>query len=134
MWKCPKCGRLFAKEGQSHSCAVVPVADHFKHKDAAQALFDYLLARLNQEVGQSQVISLPCCIHLFGTYDWLAILPKKDGLEIRFGLPRALKSPKLIQVVKTSTHAYKNCLKLKSEADLDGEMIGWLTEAFRAQA
>lgn len=84
MWKCNKCGRIFEKTGQMHSCNKIPLEDHFKNKDNSKDLFDFLVKKINKEVGKCKIISLPCCVHLFSNYDFLAILPKKESLEIRF--------------------------------------------------
>lgn len=46
-WKCPKCGRAFAKTNQAHSCKSTSVASHFKGKNPElRELFDSLLAAL----------------------------------------------------------------------------------------
>ena len=29
MWKCPKCGRSFKKEGQSHFCGKIEIIDQY---------------------------------------------------------------------------------------------------------
>lgn len=90
MWTCPKCDRVFDREGQRHSCKKIPLEQHFAGKTKAKELFEYLVVVIEKEVGQTKTISLPCCVHLFGHYDFLAALPKKHGLEIRFSLGRKL--------------------------------------------
>ena len=130
MWTCSKCGRIFEKENQPHSCKIIPLEEHFKNKDKAKELFDYVLDKVNSEVGKCKIISLPCCVHLFGKYDFFAILPKKDGLEIRFALDRQLKSPRITQVVPMSSKTFKNCLQINSKADIDLEFIRWLKQAY----
>lgn len=132
MWSCTKCKRIFGKENQPHSCRIVPIEDHFKNKDKAKELFDYLVHLVNTEIGNCKIISLPCCVHLFGKYDFLAILPNRDGLEIRFALDRQLKSPKIIQIVPLSSKTFKNCLQINSKTDIDKEFIGWLKESCSA--
>ncbi|HHT9138993.1 MAG TPA: hypothetical protein ACFYEK_17335, partial [Candidatus Wunengus sp. YC60] len=86
MWTCPKCGRIFEKTEQPHSCHSIPLAQHFKHKEKAKELFDHLVQRVTHTIGPCKTISLPCCVHLFGIYDFLAALPKTDKLEIRIAL------------------------------------------------
>jgi len=130
MWTCTKCGRVFEKEKQPHSCKKVPLEDHFKNKDLARELFDHLLEQVNAKVGKCKVISLPCCIHLFGKYDFLALLPRKDGLEISFGLYRQLKGLRIKESMPVSAKGVRNCLIVKTEAEIDRELIGWLDEAY----
>lgn len=130
MWTCLKCGRIFLKTRQPHSCQKIPLDQHFKSKEKAKGLFGLLFKTIDEEIGKCQVISLPCCIHLFGSYDFLAVLPKKDKLEIRFSLDRKLTGPKVKQVVQLSRCSYKNCVDIKSSNDIDKRVIEWLRESY----
>jgi hypothetical protein len=129
MWTCTNCGRSFEKAKQPHSCQKIPLKQHFENKEKAKKLFDYLLKRCN-DIGTYKVISIPCCIHLFGKYDFLAALPKKDGLEIRFALDRVLNSPRLKQSVPLSTKVFKNCFEITSEKEIDDKFMEWLKESY----
>ena len=130
MWTCPKCKRIFDKAEQPHSCQRVPIEQHFKNKENAKELFDLLLTDINNKIGKCQIISLPCCIHLYGIYDFLAALPKRDRLEIRFALNRKLDNPRLKQSVSLSSKGVKNCIDLNNEDEIDKELISWLKEAY----
>ncbi len=130
MWVCSKCGRIFEKTEQPHSCSKIPLEEHFKNKEKAKEIFDYLVEQINGKIGKCKVISLPCCIHLFGKYDFLAALPKKDRLEIRLGLDRKLDSPRLKISVPVSAKNFKNCIDLTTKEEINGELIGWLNEAY----
>ncbi len=134
MWTCPKCQRIFEREGQQHSCQSVPLESHFAGKELAQEIFNYLLSEIEANIGKCKVISLPCCVHLFGRYDFLAALPKKDRLEIRFGLTRALKGKRVKIAVPTTQTLYKNCLDLHSKDDVDAELLAWLSEAYNLKS
>jgi len=130
MWKCPKCGRIFEKTKQPHSCQKVPLEQHFKNKEKAKELFDLLVHRINEAIGRCQIISIPCCIHLFGSYDFLAMLPKKESLEVRFALDRKIESPRLKQGVWMSKEIYKNCVEIASGEEIDGQLIDWLEKSY----
>jgi hypothetical protein len=130
MWQCPKCDRIFDRKDQPHSCETKPLGEHFKNKKQAKLIFDSLFDRINSDVGECKVISIPCCVHLYGKYDFLAALPKKDRLEIRFALSRVLDSPRLGQSVKVTTHSYKNCIDIHALEELDKELMAWVNEAY----
>ena len=130
MWTCPKCDRIFDKEGQTHSCKKVPLDYHFKNKSTAKELFNYLIDQIDTHIGKCKIISLPCCIHLFGTYDFLAALPKKDKIEIRFALNRKVDSPRLKVSVPVSAKAFKNCFDIHLKEEFDDEFMAWLKEAY----
>jgi len=130
MWTCSKCGRIFEKENQPHSCKKIPLEKHFIGKKKAKELFDYLVEKINNNIGKCKIISIPCCIHLFGKYDFLAALPKKDRLEVRFALDRKLNSPKLKICVPMSEKIFKNCFEISLEKEIDDEFIVWLKESY----
>lgn len=130
MWVCNKCERIFEKQNQPHSCRKFPIEKHFINKEKAKNIFDQLFLKINESVGNSKTISLPCCIHLYGEYDYLAALPKKDRLEVRFALNRVLDSPELKQSVPLSSKSFKNCIDICSIEDINNELIGWIKEAY----
>lgn len=130
MWTCGKCGRIFQKTGQPHSCHKVPLDAHFTNKDKAKELFDCLVSQINSKIGKCKIISLPCRIHLFGKYDFLAALPRKDRLEIRFALGRKLDSPRLKIAVPVSSKVFKNCFDISKKEEIDNEFIGWLNQSY----
>jgi hypothetical protein len=130
MWTCPKCKRVFDKANQPHSCKKVPPEKHFDNKEKSKELFNYLVEQIDTKIGKCKMVSLPCCIHLFGKYDFLAALPKKDRLEIRFELERKLASPRLKVAVPTSAKYYKNCIDITAIDDINEELLGWLTTAY----
>ena len=130
MWTCPKCNRTFVRNGQSHSCRTVSFDEHFKDKKLARELFDFLFEKINKQVGSCRIVSLPCCVHLVGKYDFLAVLPKKESLEIRFAIRRPLMDGRVTQSISVNATDYKNCLNITKIEDMDETLIGWITEAY----
>lgn len=126
MWTCPKCHRIFEKTKQMHSCHKVELAMHFKNKEKAKELFDYLREEIEKKIGKCKIISLPCCVHLFGKYDFLAVLPKKDKLEIRFALDKKLNNKRIKIAVPVSAKSYKNCIEVQDKKEIDEELFNWL--------
>lgn len=130
MWTCPKCNRIFKKISQPHSCKTISLEEHFNNKERAKILFDLLIKKIRKEIGKCRIISLPCCVHIFGKNDFLAILPKKEKLEIRFSLNRVIINSRLKQSVPLSSKNFKNCLDLTNENEIDTELIKWLKESY----
>jgi hypothetical protein len=130
MWDCPNCNRAFERAKQQHSCSRITLGQHFKNKEKTKELFDYLIKQIGNRVGKYRIIPIPCCIHLFGAYDFLAALPKKDKLEIRFALNRIIDSPRLKQSVPISTKNFKNCFNIVTIREIDDELIKWLDESY----
>jgi hypothetical protein len=121
---------LFQRTNQPHSCKKVSVASHFKNKEKAKELFGFLLQRIEKNLGKCKVVSLPCCIHLFGTHDFLAVLPKKDKMEIRFALDRKLATPRVKTSVPIARNAIKYCFDIDSKEQIDNQILGWIKESY----
>lgn len=126
MWICSKCKRTFKRTNQQHSCKTIPLEQHFKNKPLAKELFNYLTKEIDNKIGSFEIISLPCCIHLFGNYDFLAVLPYKDRLEIRFASEEKITSSKVIQSVNLSQKTIKYCVNIKNTQDVDYQLLQWL--------
>ncbi|MFC1624803.1 DUF5655 domain-containing protein [Patescibacteria group bacterium] len=130
MWTCSKCGRIFKKANQPHTCKKISLEKHFENKEEAREIFNYLVEQIGSNIGECKIISIPCCVHLFGKYEFLAALPKKDRLEIRFALGRKIDSPRLKQCVPMSAKVFKNCFDISSKKEIDKEFIVWLKESY----
>lgn len=130
MWKCPKCKRIFQKTDQMHSCKSYPIELHFKNKEKAKEIYDELLSTVKSKVGKLSEISLPCCIHWYGTYEFLALLAKSDKLEVRFALDREIKNKRIYVSVRLSSSSFKNCLYLNDINDIDDELLDWIRESY----
>jgi len=130
MWTCPNCDRIFQKANQPHSCKKVSSESHFENKEKARELFDFVYEQIGTKIGKCKIVSLPCCVHLFGTYDFLAVLPKNDRVEIRFALNRKLNTPRLKVSVPMSDKVIKNCFDIYNTQELDNEFMGWLKESY----
>jgi hypothetical protein len=92
-------------------------------------LFDGLVDQLSTHNGVCEIVSLPCCIHLFGDYDFVAVLPRKHHLEIRFALPQELTNPRVKRAARISKGSFKHCVDIAADEDVDEELLGWLRAA-----
>jgi hypothetical protein len=132
-WRCPDCDRTFARRNQPHSCRRVPIEAHVAPDGTSRRLFEALLAAVATHVGPCEVLSLPCCIHLTATDDFLAVLPKRDRLEIRFTVHRRIPGPRISARAQTGRDTYKHRVDISAVEDLDPELLGWLREAYRGR-
>jgi hypothetical protein len=131
-WVCPGCGRAFRRTGQQHSCHTVRLDDHLWPAHPMRPLFDHLLARVRDDVGPCEVVALNCCVHLAGgTADFLAVLPRKRHLEVRFSLGRELQDPRVERTTRTGTHTFKHRVDVTFPGEVDEVLLGWIREAYR---
>jgi hypothetical protein len=129
-WRCPDCGRGFARRRQPHSCKRLPIEEHFPAGGISRPLLDALVAAIRADVGPCELLSLPCCIHLTATEDFLAVLPKRDQVEVRFTLHRRVHGPRIVACAQTSRSAYKHRVDVAAVEDIDAELLAWIGEAY----
>lgn len=130
LWQCPKCKREFAKRKQAHSCVLFPLANHFKNKEAVRPLFEALKDKIGVSSGPLKIESLPCCIHLVGSYTFGAVWALKDKIRIDFRLDELIESPRIWKMIKMSAHRYLYYLESKDQKEIDQELLGWLKKAY----
>jgi hypothetical protein len=111
----------------------VSLEDHLAQGDAMRPVFDELLLRVRREIGGAEIVGLPCCIHLRGTHDFLAVLPRKAWLEVRFSLRREIRHPRIKQATRTSSSRYKHRTDVATVQDIDDELLDWLREAYHLE-
>ncbi len=129
LWKCPKCGREFARKGQSHSCRTFPLDRHFAGKDSSRRLYEKFKAAVKKEVGAFKIESLECCIHLVRTFTFAAVKIMKDRIRIDFSLSHIIKSKRLKKPVPMSTHRFLYFVDITDESEIDRELLQWVREA-----
>ena len=95
-------------------------------------LLDGLVAAIEAHIGPCRVVSLPCCIHLVAVEDFLAVLPRRDRLEVRFTVPRRIDDPRTVAASPTSRSAYQHRVLLDAAEDIDPVLLGRITEAYEA--
>jgi hypothetical protein len=126
MWTCQTCKRSFERTNQQHSCKTVSIEEHFSNKPVARNLFDTLVEKVSRTVAPVEPLSLPCCLHLIGKSDFLALLPYKDKLEVRFSLPNGLKSERIVASVPINATHTKYCIDIFNTDEIDTELLEWI--------
>ena len=97
---------------------------------ASASIYDKLLLEL-RKFADFEVETKKTSLHIVNGKAFLGVHPRKDGILINIVLTRAIESerPKK-KVERVSANRYHNQIDLKSAADLDSEVIGWLKEAY----
>jgi len=104
--------------------------NHFKGKeDVARPLYNKLQEKI-KKIGPLTVESLPCCIHLVGTYTFAAVYALKDKIRIHFALDYGLESPRIDKSSQVAKNRYQYSIDVKKEGEIDAELISWLKHAY----
>lgn len=128
-WVCPTCRRQFERRNQGHSCRRYALAEHFKRRPVAHALYDALRAATTREVGRFRVESLPCCIHFVSTFTFAAVRVLTDRIRVDFTAPRPRKSRRVHRCIKMSAHRYLCLVDVTTPAEIDDQLLAWIRAA-----
>ena len=107
----------------------------FGERDAAHGLFHHLVSRLAERTGPFDLAATKSRVSCVARtrFLWVHEAHADGAIWIGFLLPHALDSKRLrsgrLPGGRWSHHA-----RLDSEADVDGELLGWLEEAYAADA
>ncbi len=131
LWTCPKCERMFRRKNQIHSCTKYPLEKHFEKKDLAETLYNDLSSKVENQIGSFYVESLPCCIHLVTcAYTFAAVYALRDGIKIHFTLDYEVVNDRIDKSSQMSKHRFLHSIDVKSDKEIDKELIGWIKLAY----
>jgi Domain of unknown function (DUF5655) len=127
MWTCPRCDRAFARAAQSHTC--VPAGSIEDTLAGVRPdLREIALAALARVTDLGPVDVEPVRVGIFlRREDKLAeIRPKATFVQLIIMLPRRVTD----RGGASSAFRYYNYVNLRTLADLDEQVDGWLAEAY----
>lgn len=131
LWTCSRCGRTFANRNQIHTCAPLGELDaHFVGKDpVVREIFDRIVAVVNQ-LGPVSVLPEKTRIALHTRMSFAAFTPRIHWLDGHVVLAERLKSERFSKVEVYSPRNVLHAFRLREPAEVDAEVIDWLTRAY----
>jgi len=131
LWKCAKCSRLFANRNQSHFCSRHTLREHFAGKSQATIELYRAFARLVKRCGPVRVLPEKTRIAFQVRMSFAAVSLRESGLAGHVVLARRLKNPRFTKIESLSPRNHVHSFRFHSRKELDGEVLGWLREAYR---
>lgn len=132
LWTCPRCGRGFANENQTHACAPLgSLDDHFAGCEAAvREAFDRVLAVV-AALGPVQVLAERTRIALQVRMSFAAFTPRRRWLDGHLILAREAKHPMIHRVEVFSPRNVLHAFRLTSADQIDPAFVALIEEAYR---
>jgi hypothetical protein len=128
-WKCPRCGRRFARARQAHSCAVVPLAAHLaKASPEVRAIYRALMAAL-RACGPVRAAPTKTGINLLARTSLGSVALQRTSAVLGLVLTRRLRSPRVESYLQLSPRSHHHRIRLAAAREVDAELTGWLREA-----
>ena len=132
-WVCPRCDREFGHERQAHVC--VPgctVDDVFATRPSYQrAVYDAILAHVTRR-GDVHEDAVTVGVFLKAQRKFAEIRPMAHALSLDLVLPRAVDDPRVLRQVPIASGRVVHVIRLRDPGEVDGQLRGWLDEAFAA--
>jgi transposase-like protein len=134
LWRCPKCGKYYVTRNLWHACARHTLAEHFARRDPKlRLLFDGIVGLLKR-CGPLRVVPGKAGIAFQVRMRFGGVRVGRDRLRVAFVLPRRLDNPRVTGMTAYSPRTFGHHVEIRSPADLDAELAGWLREAYRVGA
>src|SRR6202046_185080 len=131
MWKCPKCGRLFANRKQSHFCSNYKLREHLAGKSPSAVALFREFAKLVKRCGPVRVVPEKTRIAFQERMSFAAVSLRRDRIVGHVVLARRLENPRFTKVETFSPHNHVHSFCFRTHEELDREVLGWLREAYR---
>ncbi|HVE66592.1 MAG TPA: DUF5655 domain-containing protein [Thermoanaerobaculia bacterium] len=130
LWKCPECGREFAKPKQWHSCAVKGLDDHFRGRDPhLRGVFDVLVSKL-EKIGPVKVDPVKTSINLTAGRHLGAVTVRGSYLRVGFYAPKRIIDPRIVHFERLGPDRFGHSVVLEAVADVDEQLMEWLAAAY----
>ncbi|MBI2924131.1 MAG: hypothetical protein HYY24_00305 [Verrucomicrobia bacterium] len=108
------------------------MAAHLKDKSPlAKALYREFAAAV-RACGPTLIAPTQTRIGFKAPTTFAVVALKKEWLEVEIVLPRRLAHPRFTKAVSLSARNHVHVFRVRSAADIDEEVRGWLAEAYRA--
>ena len=130
-WVCPRCGRSFGRENQSHSCRPADAATATKAARPADqaAIADAVLAFVGQ-LGPVVVEGVGKRVMIKRSRTFAELILGRSGVELAFLLSRDVDSPRVVRKLALTARRTAHVVALPHATSLDDEVRGWLAEAW----
>ena len=131
LWKCPKCGRLFANRNQSHFCSRCTLREHLAGKSPRAIALFREFAKLLKRCGPMRVVPEKTRIAFQVRMSFAAVTLRRDRIVGHVVLARRLENRRFtkIECISPRNHVHSFCFH--SSEELDREVLAWLREAYR---
>ena len=132
MWMCPRCGRTFANQNQTHTCAHLGEIDrHFASSaPVVRATFERVLAVVGA-FGPVEILPEKTRIALHARMSFAAFMPRRAWLAGHLVLAREIPSPRFTRIDAYSPRNVVHQFKLSAPEDVDEQFAAWLAEAYQ---
>lgn len=109
---------------------MITIEQHFENKpESILLIYDKLLFEL-RKFGTVKENPNNSSIHLENKYGFAGVFKRKKYILLHIHLSEPLDNERIEKIEQISKNRLKHVVKLKSLADIDNELLGWLKAAY----
>jgi len=132
LWRCPKCGRMFANRHQEHSCGAFTVEAFLQGKSAAACALYQRFAEMVERCGPVLIAPAKTRIGFQVRMIFAAVNHLSEGrLDAHVVLKRRIESPRFRRIETLTPTCHVHHFRVTSVEELDEEVMLWLREAYK---
>jgi hypothetical protein len=103
---------------------------HLEDKEpVVTRIYERLIAEL-QKFGPLKIEPKKTSIHLGNRFGFAGVYTRKDYVNLEIHLSHKLTSKRVSKVEQASANRYHHTIKLTKPDEIDGELLGWLKDAY----
>jgi hypothetical protein len=129
IWICPRCGARLVSRNLWHSCGLFSLESLFANADQRALDLARRYVALLHTLGDVQVIPQKTRLVCVARVRFSGLEPRKGGFLVSFALHRWLDNPRIVKTADYGPRWRAHYVRVRSDADLDHELIAWLQEA-----
>lgn len=137
MWTCPECQRKFGRTNQGHDCAPgLSIEEYFETGPSFERpTFEAVLTHLQSEV-DSEIYYEPVSVGIFfkRRTSFVQLRTMTKWVAVTFNLRRRVTSDRIARKVIEHGGRYHHVVNVADAADVDRQLLDWLTESWEADA
>jgi hypothetical protein len=134
LWRCPRCGARFITKNIWHSCGKYTLNDLFARSEPHVLKLFKKFERMVRSCGRVIMIPQKTRVVFMVRVRFVGAYPRKSHFLAGFALSRRLKSPRIKKIEEYAPHFIGHLMDIRSEADLDAELKGWIRESLAVGA
>jgi hypothetical protein len=130
-WTCEKCDRRFGRRNQSHDCAPgLTVEEYFATgPEFERPVFEVVRAHL-ESLGPVLVEPVAVGVFFKKSRTFVELRPRTRWVVLSFILPTPVSDGRISRQQRISARRTYHETKLREPADVDEQVLAWLTEAY----
>src|SRR5271163_3350475 len=128
LWKCSKCGRLFANRNQFHFCSRYTLRRHLAGKSPRAIALFRQFAVMVKRCGHVRVVPEKTRIAFQVRMSFAVVSLRRDWIVGHVVLARRLENQRFTKIVTISRRNHVHSFRFSCSEELDGEVLGWLRE------